>query len=340
MELTVRQGTVEVRAAQTTSWTTVTGTVPVNIGDTVRTGNESDASVNLYDQGVLHIAQNSTVALTQVLWKPNNPDVLQGDVFLEAGGLWSRLFDFVSSDSSFDVRTSSTVATVRGTTFWVTAESDDTSRVYVDHHAVEVTSLTNDNLELDVTEGDMARLTNPRAPRLGYVSPTAADQALITKYRKWDSEYEAQVEARQLAYAKQVRHFDANSSLYTFQRLAEQTRLVLAGPAQKDALRARFMAGRMLDAYIELSEHHDRERAELLLERAQDFRTPTSFTYPEVRHVLLFFGHERDVTDTDKPLPEVILQEVEEEPTVQTQIDTTIGDIQIDFPTEPVPGQR
>ena len=318
MELAVRQGTVELQPSGSLDWSVVTGVVPVSMGDTIRTGDQSDASVNLYNQGVLHIAENSTVALTEMLWDTEQPDILRGDVLLEAGGLWSRLFDFVSPDSAFDVRTSSTVATVRGTTFWVETGAQDATRVYVDDHAVAVSSLTNNQVDLEITTGEMAQLKNPRAPQLGYVQPTEADRALIEKYRRWDDEYETEIFERRYEFAKKVRRFDPDSSLYTFQRLAERVRLALASGEREEALRARFMTGRLLDAYIEMFENNNRTRARIFLSQAQAFQDESSFRYPEVRHAALFFGHDLKLTSVEHEL----LQLVPEESSGAVQTDT------------------
>lgn len=294
-ELRARAGTVEYQRSGSTDWVTVDEAAEVFPGDSVRTGDNSDADINLYDQGVLHLAENSLMTLEEALWDASQPQVFEGEIFLEAGNLWSRVFDFVSPESNFEVRTSSTVATVRGTTFWVGALPGNESRVYVDNHAVEVRSLTGSGT-LDVSAGEMVRLdrVGQRANLQFVEPPTGQDLEIIEKYREWDQEFEAEVLARQLEFAHQVRKFDPESSLYNFQRLSERVRLALtANDEKREALRERFMAGRVLDAYIEFAERNDLARTRVLLQHAQEFGGEDIRNKPLVRRAVMYFGRTR-----------------------------------------------
>jgi hypothetical protein len=332
-ELSVRVGSVELLKSGSTTWVGVTEPVDVGVGDSVRTGEDSDASINLYDQGVLHLAENSTMTIDESLWDPANPQIFQGEIFLEAGNLWSRVFDFVSPQSGFEVRTSSTVATVRGTTFWVGSFADRSSRVYVDDHIVQVRSLR-DQSSFEVTDGEMVRQQRfgGRFYPLTPDQPSSDDLEIIEKYRKWDAEFEADLKARQLAFAHQARKIDPESTLYNFQRLSERVRLFLATNAEKrDELRERFMAGRVLDAYIEFAEHEDMIRTRILLQHAQEFGGDDIAMKPMVRRAILYFGRQR--VETPEGLRQSIQEQVEGEtfvePTVETQIDTQVQPIQI-----------
>jgi hypothetical protein len=354
-ELSVRTGTVDLQTFGETTWVTVTGTTEVFPGDSVRTGNESDASINLYDQGVLHLAPNSTMVLEESLWDPENPSVFQGEVFLEAGDLWSRLFDFVSPDSDFEVRTSSTVATVRGTTFWVGAMPNNTSRVYVDDHTVSVRSLEGRGT-LEVTDGQQVRVYREgRQSMLNFAeTPTGADLVIIEKYRKWDADYEAEVKARQLAFARQVRRIDPDSSLYSFQRLSERVRLALATDEQKqEELRTRFMTGRVLDAYIEFADHENLPRTRILLQHAQEFEGLDTTAKPTVKRALLYFGRNQlaepakleELLDEQPvtPVKELEPAEVEMQPVTEVEVEIIPGTAPVvqgvttDVPTDTKP---
>lgn len=308
-ELTAREGKVELEREGELVWVEVTEPVEVFAGDSIRTGPESEATVNLYDQGVLHLAPDSVMVLDASVWSEGDPEVFQGEVFLKSGNLWSRLFNFVSPESGFQVRTSSTVATVRGTTFWVGALPGDTSRVYVDNHVVQVRSISTGK-ELDVTEGEMARLlrSSGRASLRFAEAPVGADLAIIEKYRKWDKEYEADLTERQIAFVKETRPLDPESPLYKLQLLSERARLAVTVSDERQAeLLARFTAGRILDAYLELVEHKNGARSERLLTAAKKFGGE-SLESPEVQRALLFFER------AEKVMPEDLqrAQEVEE----------------------------
>jgi hypothetical protein len=337
-ELTVRRGTVELQRAGSTDWEVITGATAVTPDDSVRTAAESEASINLFDQGVLHIAPNSTLALHDFAWDPAAPETFTADIFLSAGDVWSRVFDFISPDSQFSVTTSSTVATVRGTTFWVGALPNDAARVYVDDHAVTVRSLVGSGV-LNVEAGQQAQLEREgRRSALRFTeAPSGADLELIEKYRRWDLEYESEVIERQLAFAEAARRIDPESPVYNFQRFSERFRLAITFNDEREAdLRARFMAGRVLDAYTEFAGRGDVTRAQILLRHAQEFGGEDIVARPEVRRAILFFG--RDRTEVPEQLEDLIEDAEEEQATSQPFIDPVAGtgvhlDIQV---TEPV----
>ncbi len=334
LELTARKGQVLVEKADTNNFEDVVGTVQVLPGDTVQTGPDGEASVNLFDEGVLHIAPNSVIVLEEILWDEAEPDVLQGNVFLEAGGLWSRIFDFVSANSSFEVRTSSTVATVRGTTFWVTAEEQDLTRVYVDDHRVNMKSLSN-NETLDVTNGKMARLhyVNNEA-KIGFVNPTTGDQTLIEIYKKWDTEYEAEVMARKLALAKDARPYEPGSFMSDLERLAENLRLWLANETKENELRSHMVIKRLLDAYIALNEHDNSGQARDLVKEARQLAGPEIGQNPDVRRVILYFG--RLNLGPDKDWGEEILRDVPNE-TIEAAAQNGVIEVETEATLEVAP---
>lgn len=346
-ELTPRSGTVELETSGTLVWVQVTEPTPVFEGDTIRTGADGEASINLYDQGVLHLAPESVMVIDAAAWDETSPDVFTGEIFLEAGNLWSRLFDFVSPESDFSVRTSTAVATVRGTTFWVGALSDNASRVYVDNHTVDVKAFATGK-ELAVTSGQMARTeTKGQRSSLNYTTPpTGQDLRLIEKYRKWDKAYEDELFARQIDFVHSVRKIDPESSLYTFRRLSERFRLALArNPDERDDLRARFMAGRVLDACAEYRDHNDDLRTKILLQHAADFGGERIAAKADVQRALQCFGHHRGITpatfekllDAENEVEEVKgVEEVEGVVTevIDTQVNLLIDDLPVK--TEPV----
>lgn len=330
--ITPEVGTVQLQRAGSASWETVTVATEVSAGDTVQTGAESRASINMYDQGVLHVAPDTTLVVQTAVWDSRQPEVFQGEVILQAGNLWSRVFDFVSPQSSYQVRTSSTVATVRGTTFWVGTEGDAISRVYVDHHAVEVQSLVSDDV-VEVTEGQMAELerTGARAQLALMNEPRIDIQQAIELYRAQDATYAKEVQTRRLEAIKDMRKIDPESSLYRFRRVAEHLRLSMAGNAERrEELRARFMAGRVLDAYLELHGHEDRVRARILLRHAREFGGERFDELPEVRRAVWYFGGlegEQSLERLEESLEEAVVEEGEEsngdglKPTDRTEIE-------------------
>lgn len=231
--LTIESGTVETRTSSSAEWKNGTDGEQVFPGESLRTGAGSSASVNLFDQGLMRLDENTEITLTDTVWDHNNPTVFTGNIFLATGNLWSRLFTFVSPDSSFNVSTSSTVATVRGTVFSVTARPDGSAWVYVDNHAVQVK--TRGNNEATVYAGQHAQVGNEKERFMLNANTQAPDdfQTWINKNRTKDHDFDQQVKAR---WIKKLR--DPGS----FVHMAE--RLRLAGTRDhkmREVLRNRFM---------------------------------------------------------------------------------------------------
>jgi len=251
--LEIESDGVEVKRADTDDWIAATNGLELQAGDAIRTDATGLASVNLFDQGVVRLDVNTEVTLTEALWDAETPDTFVGSVFLETGRLWSRLFDFVSPESAFEVETESTVATVRGTIFSVTALPDGEAWVYVDEHAVHVRGKAN-NGGKTVDAGSHASVKRDANDYKGSPSPymrvTVGEaesmdlKAWIERNREKDRVFERDVHARMR------QHLRGGGS---FTDLAERVRLALTSDQSKrDVLDQRFRIRRSLLDRLEL----------------------------------------------------------------------------------------
>jgi hypothetical protein len=229
--LHIEAGLVELKKANSDDWSTATEGAIIVPGDSLKTDATGEVSINLFDQGEIRLDHDTEMTLTDALWDANTPDVFLGSVFLSTGKLWSRLFDFVSPDSGFNVRTASTVATVRGTVFSVSSFPDGEAWVYVDDHTVRVKTPTDSQ---SVISGQHVQIAKD-ADRLAITQKDIPDDKFvdwISRNRKKDFDFDARVSAK---WHKKL------SQPMAFARLAEPLRLVVTlDHQQKEALKKRF----------------------------------------------------------------------------------------------------
>jgi hypothetical protein len=161
----------------------------------VRTGATGGATINYYDQGLTRLDANTTITIESASWDADNPGAFQGNILLQTGRLWSRLFDFLSPESAFNVETESSVASVRGTVFSVWTR-DGKDGVYVDEHRVLVSARHNKEM---VKQGWMMNI-DPQAEPGQVMSATQTIDAdwlnWIMRNRQKDRQYDEEVLAR------------------------------------------------------------------------------------------------------------------------------------------------
>lgn len=255
--LHVEAGRVELKKVDTNEWVEATDGVVVVPGDSLKTDSTGEASVNLFDQGEVRLDHDTEMTLTDAVWDTNAPDVFLGSVFLSTGKLWSRLFDFVSPDSGFNVRTESTVATVRGTVFSVSALPDGGAWVYVDDHTVNIKTPSDSQ---SITSGQHAQIAKDES-RFAITRKDIPDDKFvdwISKNRKRDIDFDARVRAK---WRKKL------SRIIAFARIAEPLRLTATLDGQKkEALKKRFGLRAKLLARLESVRHEDLPKAAATIE--------------------------------------------------------------------------
>ena len=94
----------------------------LQVGDTIRTADESEATIVFFDTSRTHLWDNTTLAVQRL------QDIQSREVQLKqtSGEIWTRLL-LISGVSQFEVDTPTTVAVVRGTGFWVAVRNGTTA---------------------------------------------------------------------------------------------------------------------------------------------------------------------------------------------------------------------
>lgn len=255
--LIVENGLVEVKRAGESQWSTVEDEVSVGTGDSVRTGEGGFASINAFDQGELRLDENTEIVFDNLFWNELDPDVFNGSVTLKTGRLWSRLLDFLSPDSSYEVNTNSTSATVRGTAFMITTGGGEDDSVYVDESTVAVRPITKnaENYQRLVTEGRKVRVTKLEEQGQLLVVPsqryTQSEQKWILQNRERDEVFVKRAWENFQREVKESRLIDPDSPMYEFLSFAEGMRIAFTfNDDRKQKLKEGFARGYIYDAKL------------------------------------------------------------------------------------------
>lgn len=97
---------------------TLTPFMALAVDDRIETGADGKAEIAWTGYGRTLIASNSKLTITAAE-NGDEADGLMARIKLESGRIWTRLERLLSSGSSFEVKASNVVATVRGTSFGV-----------------------------------------------------------------------------------------------------------------------------------------------------------------------------------------------------------------------------
>jgi len=131
------KGQVEVRSVQMASWENVTSGTVLHLGDTIRTGRQSQAQIR-FESGTISIYENTILELpTQPQHRRvgDEPADLKNVILLKGQSLFKIFKERLNG--RFEVTTPSLIAGVKGTTFRV-FEAEDRSGVVVSEGLVEV----------------------------------------------------------------------------------------------------------------------------------------------------------------------------------------------------------
>ncbi len=269
--LVPEKGTVEVRRAGSNTWIVVTEETELAQGDSVRTGDDASASLNLFEQGVTRLDENATITLDRLSWNAET-NSFTGRIQLGGGRLWSRLLDFMAPESSYEIKTPHLVATVRGTTFFVEV-SDASESVTVVEHLVHVVA-ANGNAAADVGRDKKLRFAAPPAGlQLRPNTPVwTIDDAKSSRGNAWvrnnlekDQAYVDGVEAR---LQGALERFAPRPDMSTRVEKKERASLSSSSDVQKIATRE---LTRLTAELLMAAERNDASAARTMLERAERF---------------------------------------------------------------------
>lgn len=252
---------------------------PVEIaeGATIQIPSGSTADLQMYDQGVIHLAAETVVVIETAAQDEAQPTKVNLELSLQDGSAWVNFAPHEDEDRYIRLRTSAGYAESQGGVFILAADSDNRSSVFVAEGAVTFGGLVGEK-STRLTAEQFAAVEGGEVTQNNMQE---GDFALL--YRDADQQFFSRFHDGQLEYFKQERKLDPESSLYVFRRFTEQLWLRTTRNAEKrTVLLTRFVTGRLVDAYIEELAHNDQVRAQILFDHAAGMATPEVWEDPQV----------------------------------------------------------
>ena len=105
-------------------------------GSVLETDSKGKATVHFFDGSVLRAGPSTRFTISGAEYNKNSRKLLV-KVGLSSGTIWSKIIELATSDSVWQVETSNTVATVRGSAFGIKSDGKD-SEIFGSQHKVTV----------------------------------------------------------------------------------------------------------------------------------------------------------------------------------------------------------
>lgn len=119
--------------------------ITVKQGDTIRLAENGSAQLRLQDGSTVDLFGGTTASVTELVM---DDESYRFQLNLLAGKTLSRVVRLLRADDAFEVKTPSSTASVRGTVFTVTVQSQDSTHVLVEEGTVRVALAAGDSIDV------------------------------------------------------------------------------------------------------------------------------------------------------------------------------------------------
>jgi hypothetical protein len=248
-ELIIQQPGVQIKKAGSDQWETAGSNMHIEKGWAIKTDESGLATVRFYDQGESRLDRNSEMVISEATAGDTAGVGMKAEVTLSAGRVWSRVLRLLDIESSYAVRSSEVVATVRGTSFGVQKSEDGTVAVSVAESVVTVAPASEANDESKakaVGEGSVTEfssagevkqerdVTDEERSEGWHVSNELADQSFIKS-----------IVDQRVSELKALGGVRADNPLNGIAELSERVHLALANDETKNVLLEQYLVRRL-----------------------------------------------------------------------------------------------
>lgn len=136
-QLIIESGTVQVKHGSE-AWISAENGMSLYESDSVRTGNNSSASIIFFKTSIVRLDSNTEVTLEKLFREEETSVTIQQD----SGRTWNTVYK-ISGIDNYEIQTPTTVASVRGTAFVVIVWENYSTYYGVSHGILNVTSVSN-----------------------------------------------------------------------------------------------------------------------------------------------------------------------------------------------------
>ncbi|MBU0496724.1 MAG: FecR family protein [Candidatus Thermoplasmatota archaeon] len=150
-QLVINYGTVEVKH-EGSNWVAATSGMLLYQSDALRTGDDTFASVILFESSIIRLDSNTEILLKEMIQQADTTNIT---IEQESGRTWNTI-QKISGIDNYEVQTPTTVASVRGTTFDFNMTTSGTTNVSVINGTVNVSRLINGTITetIEVNENE------------------------------------------------------------------------------------------------------------------------------------------------------------------------------------------
>lgn len=165
------KGKVAVQAKGSSTWSAVTNNMTVNAGDTIRTSSGSSVIIKMSDGSM--VKQGAMATMTIGALSGTSADA-KTQINVDSGKTWARVRK-LGSESSFDVKTPTAVAGVRGTFFSSEAEESASTFDVFDGEVI-VSSASDPNQSVSVGAHQRTTVAGNKSPAAPSAIPATEEQ--------------------------------------------------------------------------------------------------------------------------------------------------------------------
>jgi len=140
-QLVIESGTVQVKHMGET-WVSAENGMLLYQSDSVRTGNNSSATIIFFKTSLVRLDSNTEVTLEKLFREEETSITIQQD----SGRTWNSVYK-ISGIDNYEIQTPTTVASVRGTAFVVIVWENYSTYYGVSHGILNVTSISNNVIQ-------------------------------------------------------------------------------------------------------------------------------------------------------------------------------------------------
>lgn len=277
--LKVEENGVNVRQPGLTNWEAATSGMKIGEGWSVRTDKTGLATIEFFGQGESRLDSGTEVTISAAMIDELNPSSANVEVDVGMGRVWSRVLKLFDLDSSYSVRTSAVVATVRGTAFDVRVNADGSSEVIVNESAVDVGPTGDVPVESPAAVAEGFAVTFAADGMMGDMREISDDVKRGRWFRRNAESDDAFVTRERDRRLRELRDLDGprpDSFISGMAKLSERLHLTFKKGNEREVLAQRFLARR----YMRLIDLVEQGKAGMA---AQEFAKLENYIRTELR---------------------------------------------------------
>jgi hypothetical protein len=159
-QLIIDTGDVQIKS-EGGAWTTAENGMDLFESDSIKTGDDTSASIILFKTSIIRLDNNTEVTIEKLIQDSKETSV---EIEQNSGRTWNTVSK-ISGIDNYEVQTPTTVASVRGTSFGVYYLADGNISVAVGNGTVNVTTYINGEPQFSIEVEEYLSLTiDPKKP--------------------------------------------------------------------------------------------------------------------------------------------------------------------------------